>query len=483
EQLTQGDVDERSDLWALAILLYQMLTGSNPFYAQTTDESLRRILDDPLPLPSALRDELDPLLDEVLVTALMADKHLRFSRVADFAEAALPLLGNAQAGRRRLKRRVNERDEEDESSADDPRASSAPRAEVGAGPKARPKARIAASFLRDDEEEWPEREDGDENAAAGLAPVAESTSLWGRLPSLVRGVLARLVAAAACGCLGFTGLSGFGLTTGILAGGLHLDGPFAALVGTVMLIALAGFFVPQLGSALACVALVAGIIARGSYLVGGILAVALACWWLFYGRKGRTDAALVALTPLLGTLGLSFALPLLAGYFLPWRRALAAAAAQGLILITLAILSASSSILTVGLMLPTQAGILPASLLACLTQPLLWLSLASLLLAALLMSLFASRKSGLARLIGLVLGSAILALPCALALLAPDLAVTLISGGGPGGGPGGASGAIGLTGGEPRTGGVGAVGVALALSFILLSVITVLDVPPEPQEP
>jgi hypothetical protein len=455
EQLAQGEVDERTDLWALAALLYLLLTGRNPFFAQTTGASLARILEEPLPLPSSLRPGLDLALDEVLVTALMADKHLRFARVADFVAEALPLLGNAQTGRRRLKRRVNERDLDDEGPSDGQPRGEASRERSGDAARGRGTGRGAPLFHggSGEADTGSDNGEGDED---GPPSTARAPSLWERLPGRLQGTLSRLVAALACGVFAAIGLSGldFSATPAPLAvplPGALGDAPSAVLVGVVALIALGGFLVPQLGSILACTTLVAGIAAQGSPLVGGALALALAAWWLLCGRQGHAESVVVMLAPLLGVLGVALALPLLAGRFLPWTRAAAAALAQWLVLVALAAFTGSGSIVPAGLVLSAPDGLVPVSLLAYLAQPLCWVTLASLLVAALLVSLGASRRSAPLRVTGVLLGCAVLAVPSALAaFLPPD---------------------------GQWVNDLASVGVSLTLSFILLVMLDVLGVP------
>jgi hypothetical protein len=420
EQLLQGDVDDRTDLWALAVLLYQLLTGKNPFVAPTTNLSFERILNDPLPLPSALCPELDPAIDQVLARALMANKLQRFPSVAAFIAEITPLLGNAQAGRRKLKYRVNERELNE--------------------------VEYGNAWHQDDtpvEAEPDEPGEPDEpDVAAAVAAVP-----WDRLSARLQGVLGRLLAALACASVTLLGLSGFDLfsPTGTLAQSDLLTQPnlpIIVLVGIVALVALGGFLVPQLGSALACVALVVGVIARGFILIGIVLAVVLVAWWLLFGRRGHADATVVMLAPLLGALWMGFALPLLAGLFLPWRRATGAAVAQALILIALAALVGGTNGIThPGFPLPSPdeqvlasnttvaaptalPDLISPAALSFLARPTVWLTLATFALTALVVALLAARNTRPAAVLAAVLGTVILALGC---VVAPPLTATLLT--------------------------------------------------------
>ncbi|HSJ30689.1 MAG TPA: hypothetical protein VK933_04595, partial [Longimicrobiales bacterium] len=100
-------VDARADLWALGVLLYELLTGRRPFEDENERSVSRAILhDEPIP-PSALRAELDPELEQLVLQLLRKDATERptsadevGSRLNALASPPLPL-GGARQGRRR----------------------------------------------------------------------------------------------------------------------------------------------------------------------------------------------------------------------------------------------------------------------------------------------------------------------------------------------------------------------------------------------
>ena len=51
EQGLEGQCDERSDIYSLGIVLYEMLTGDPPFDAETPLAILMKHVNDPLPMP------------------------------------------------------------------------------------------------------------------------------------------------------------------------------------------------------------------------------------------------------------------------------------------------------------------------------------------------------------------------------------------------------------------------------------------------
>ncbi|MBW2455043.1 MAG: protein kinase [Deltaproteobacteria bacterium] len=72
------DVDERSDLWALAVIAYRALTGRKPFDGAAGLELLSNIANTPHVPPSVLADELPPAIDEFFEQALAKDPDDRF---------------------------------------------------------------------------------------------------------------------------------------------------------------------------------------------------------------------------------------------------------------------------------------------------------------------------------------------------------------------------------------------------------------------
>ena len=84
EQVTGDPVDERTDVFALGVMLFEMLTGHIPFNAETNVDWLKAVLnDDPQPLG---RPEL-VALDPVVLRALQRRSADRFASVREMAAA------------------------------------------------------------------------------------------------------------------------------------------------------------------------------------------------------------------------------------------------------------------------------------------------------------------------------------------------------------------------------------------------------------
>ncbi|MBN2447831.1 MAG: serine/threonine protein kinase [Phycisphaerae bacterium] len=65
-----SNIDVRSDLYAVGVVLYEMLTGSTPFKADTPTATLRRVLDDVPNHPRSLCDRADPVLSSIALRLL-----------------------------------------------------------------------------------------------------------------------------------------------------------------------------------------------------------------------------------------------------------------------------------------------------------------------------------------------------------------------------------------------------------------------------
>jgi len=87
EQAAGEEVDERSDLYALGCVLYEMLAGEPPLVGPTRQSTAaKRLTDRPTPLP-ALRDTVSPELGQAVQTALERSPVDRFTTAAQFGEA------------------------------------------------------------------------------------------------------------------------------------------------------------------------------------------------------------------------------------------------------------------------------------------------------------------------------------------------------------------------------------------------------------
>ena len=92
EQLQGREVTGRSDLFSLAVTLYQLLTAQLPFRADSMPALMLKIVQDPHPRIRAIRPDLPEKLDAFFERALGKDPADRFDSGAAFA-AALRQIG------------------------------------------------------------------------------------------------------------------------------------------------------------------------------------------------------------------------------------------------------------------------------------------------------------------------------------------------------------------------------------------------------
>ncbi len=89
EQIRGLEVDPRTDIYALGILLYEMLTGRLPFMNQNQFELMRAHIEMPPPSPRAYAPHLPTSMEEIMLCALAKKKDDRFSSAYEFRDAIL----------------------------------------------------------------------------------------------------------------------------------------------------------------------------------------------------------------------------------------------------------------------------------------------------------------------------------------------------------------------------------------------------------
>ena len=95
EQAAGRNVDTRSDLFSLGVLLYEMFTGCSPFRGENALQVLHQILHQPPPPPRALRPELPGELGLLIERLLEKDPGCRPGDTRQVAEALAELADSA----------------------------------------------------------------------------------------------------------------------------------------------------------------------------------------------------------------------------------------------------------------------------------------------------------------------------------------------------------------------------------------------------
>ncbi|WP_260190824.1 serine/threonine-protein kinase [Actinophytocola gossypii] len=97
ERLVRGEVDAASDVYSLACVLFQCLTGRVPFPAPDTPSKLTAQLNDPPPAPSLFDRRIPPAMDLVVRTGMDKDPRRRYPSAGELMAAAAAVTADARA--------------------------------------------------------------------------------------------------------------------------------------------------------------------------------------------------------------------------------------------------------------------------------------------------------------------------------------------------------------------------------------------------
>ena len=98
EQASGGAVDVRTDVYSLASVLYEMLTGEPPFTGSSAQAVIARRFSEPVRPIRGVRDTVSPALEQAVLKALARAPADRYASAAEFSRALVAATGATTPG-------------------------------------------------------------------------------------------------------------------------------------------------------------------------------------------------------------------------------------------------------------------------------------------------------------------------------------------------------------------------------------------------
>ena len=359
EQMRREHLDARTDEWSLASVTYEMITGMNPFFADSLDEAEGAIEDAELVLPSLCREGMDEEVNDVLFFALDPDRSNRYATVADFAEEMDKFLGDAADGQAQLAEIVME--------------------DLGQ--------------FDDEEEEGPAVGFRWQRERKPRVPMSE------RMTGKTLTVLAHVFGAAASAFIGYIAASNMPAISSLTNATVYVVWGAAAVAGIM------GAIKPHLGALISYALLAVAFVMGDSPVLGIVLLVLVGIWWFFVGLKGDAAANVALSLPVVGAIGGNSFVPLASGASLKPLDALATTIFACACAIILGSLGSGNMI---GWDALNNWHFVHAGaqdrIVGMLMQPATWCMVGGWILCSLVQSACASRGTRASELVGLLLG-------------------------------------------------------------------------------
>ncbi|MDB4942355.1 MAG: Serine/threonine protein kinase PrkC, regulator of stationary phase, partial [Labilithrix sp.] len=84
------DVDGRTDVWSIGVILFELLTGRVPFVAESLPQLCSMVLEHDAPLVSTLRPDVPPGVDAIVERCLERAREQRFQGIGELVRALAP---------------------------------------------------------------------------------------------------------------------------------------------------------------------------------------------------------------------------------------------------------------------------------------------------------------------------------------------------------------------------------------------------------
>ena len=98
EQASGKPVDQRSDLYSVGCLLFELLTGRPPFVGESSISIAYQHVREAAPPPSQLNPAVEPAVDALVLKALAKDPNLRYQSAQEMSADLVPLLAHPADG-------------------------------------------------------------------------------------------------------------------------------------------------------------------------------------------------------------------------------------------------------------------------------------------------------------------------------------------------------------------------------------------------
>jgi serine/threonine protein kinase len=98
EQCVATNVDRRTDVFALGVIVHELLTGRRLFKRNSPYETYQAVIDCQVPNPSSVNVEIDPAVDAVVMKAITKERDDRYPSAEAFGDAMLGYLHHRGKG-------------------------------------------------------------------------------------------------------------------------------------------------------------------------------------------------------------------------------------------------------------------------------------------------------------------------------------------------------------------------------------------------